>query len=449
MNLLFKRNILSELETWKTSPERKPLILRGARQVGKTTIVKMFSEKFDHFIYIDLEKPEEKVICEQAPSFSEFLDALFFLKKVPRNAGATLIFFDEIQNSPQTVTWLRFFKEETPHLFVIAAGSLLETLINTHISFPVGRVEYRFLYPLNFSEFLMAMGETELLEFMKADTIPSFAHQSLTKWFQKYVLMGGMPEAIKRYVATRDLLRLNPVYEALINSYLDDVEKYAKSHSARNILRHCIRSSFFEAGKRIKFQGFGQSNYRSREAGEALRTLEKAMLIKLIYPTTNTLLPLIPDFKKSPKLQVLDTGLVNYMVGLQEEIFRMPEIDKVYEGRIAEHIVGQELLSQQTSVVHPLVFWTREKKQSTAEIDFLLSFNSLAVPMEVKAGPTGKLTSLRLFMDMVNHSYAIRIYSGPLTIDNIITPKGKKIELLNLPFYLVETWQSRLQSMIT
>ncbi|RMI01673.1 MAG: DUF4143 domain-containing protein [Calditrichaeota bacterium] len=449
MNLLFKRNILNELEIWKKRAERKPLMLRGARQVGKTTAVKMFAESFEHFIYIDLEKPEEKTICEQAASFEEFLDAIFFLKKVPKNAGKTLIFFDEIQNSPQTVSWLRFFKEEASHLHVVAAGSLLETLINTHVSFPVGRIEYRYLYPLTFGEFLTAMGEKELLEFIRADAIPPFAHQSLMKWFQKYTLIGGMPEAVKRYAATGDLLQLNPVYEGLISSYLDDVEKYAKSDSARNILRHCIRSSFFEAGKRIKFQGFGQSNYRSREVGEALRTLEKAMLIKLIYPTTNTQLPLVPDFKKSPKLQVLDTGLVNYMVGLQEEIFRMPEIDKIYEGRIAEHIVGQELLAQQISGVHPLVFWTREKRQSTAEIDFLFQFHSLAIPIDIKAGATGKIRSLHLFMDMVSHPYAVRIYSGPLTVDEITTQKGKKFKLLNLPFYLVETLQSRLETLMT
>ncbi|GAB4335350.1 MAG: ATP-binding protein [Calditrichia bacterium] len=449
MAVLFKRDLLNELETWKSSSERKPLILRGARQVGKTTVVKIFAGQFDHFIFMDLEKSEEKAICEEASSFQEFLDALFFFNKVPKNSGTTLIFFDEIQNSPKTVSWLRFFKEETPHLYVIAAGSLLETLLHTHISFPVGRVEYRFLYPLSFYEFLAAMGETDLLEFLNADTIPNFVHHSLSKWFHKYLLMGGMPEAIQRYVTTRDLLQLNSVYDSLINSYMDDVEKYAKNPTSRNILRHCIRSSFFEAGKRIKFQGFGQSNYRSREIGETLRTLEKSHLIKLLYPTTNTRLPLVQDLKKSPKLQLLDTGLVNYMVGLQEEIFRQPQIDKIYDGRIAEHIVGQELLTLQSSTVQPLVFWTREKKQSTAEIDFLLSLNAMAIPMEVKAGPTGKLRSLRLFMDMVDHPYAIRVYSGPLAVDHITSIKDKKFKLLNLPFYLVGVWQNQLQKILT
>ncbi len=233
-----------------------------------------------------------------------------------------------------------------------------------------------------------------------------------------------------------------------MTSYLDDVEKYAPNISLRQVLRHCIRSSFFEAGKRIKFQGFGQSNYRSREVGEALRTLEKAMLLTLIYPTTSTKLPLTPNLKKSPKLHVLDTGLINYFVGLQEEIFRTPLIDSIYEGRIAEHIAGQELLARRHSRVQPLVFWTREKKQSTAEVDYLVPYKQIALPIEVKSGKAGRLRSLHLFMDQTEHPYAMRVHSGPLSVDEVHTIGGKKFNLINLPFYLLGSWQNVAEEII-
>ncbi len=448
MSLLFRRNILHALKQWKNQKERKPLILRGARQVGKTTAVQLFSQEFEHYIYLDLEKPEERLLCEQPTTFDELIDALFFFKKVPKNSKNVLIFFDEIQSSPKIVSQLRFFKEERPDLHVIAAGSLLETLIDKHLIVPVGRVEYFYLYPFTFDEFLLAMGEEKLYELLKNNEVPSFAHQPLLKWFQRYTLIGGMPEIVRLFAETQDILQLNTVYEGLLNSYLDDVEKYARNATLRQVLRHCIRSAFFEAGKRIKFQGFGNSNYRSREVGEALRTLEKAMLIRLIYPTTQVKLPLMPNFKKAPKLQVLDTGLINYFVGLQEELFRTSQIDTVYEGKISEHIVGQELVAQIHSQVRPLVFWTREKKQSGAEIDFLLPFRSLIIPVEVKAGAVGKLRSLHLFMDSVDHPLAIRVYSGPFRIDEVKTPNGKPFKLINLPFYQLANWQKVLEKLI-
>ncbi len=448
MARVFHRNILQYLQNWKEKKDRKPLILRGARQVGKTTAVHLFAESFEHYIYLNLEKPEERNLCEQAANFEELVDAVFFFKKVPKTSKNVLVFFDEIQNSPKTVSMLRFFIEERPDLPVIAAGSLLETLIDKHLTIPVGRVEYLYLYPFTFDEFLLSMEEKDLYAFLNEDAIPTFAHQALSKWFWRYTLIGGMPEIVRKFAESQDILQLNGVYEGLLNSYLDDVEKYAQNSSVRQVLRHCIRSAFFEAGKRIKFQGFGNSNYRSREVGEALRTLEKAMLIRLIYPTTQVKLPLTPNVKKAPKLQVLDTGLINYFVGLQEELFRTSTIDTVYEGKIAEHIVGQELIARLKSQVKPLVFWTREKKQSNAEIDFLLPFHSLIIPVEVKAGAVGKLRSLHLFMDSVDHPFAIRVYSGPFRIDEVKTTNGKLFKLINLPFYLIGNWELILERII-
>jgi uncharacterized protein len=434
---MFNRRIISDLENWSNNKNRKPLILRGARQVGKTTAVNIFANQFDQYIYMNLELSDDRKIFEQDLNFDELLTAIFFYKDKKRKAGKTLIFIDEIQNSLAAIAQLRYFYESGKELFVIAAGSLFESIISSQTSFPVGRVEFLYMKPLTFKEFLIATGKKESAELIEKIPFPKFAHDKLLKQFYLYTFIGGMPEVVKNYIESEDIILLHSVYESLLVSYLDDVEKYARNSALARVMRHAIQSCFFEAGKRIKFQGFGNSNYKSREMGEALKTLEKAMLIKLIYPTTSLKLPIVPDYKKSPKLFVLDTGLINYFVGLQKELFGTKDLNTIYEGKIAEHIVGQELLARSKSFIDNLCFWVREKKQSNAEIDFVISFDNDVFPIEVKTGSSGQMRSLHQFSDAAPHNYGVRIYSGELKIDEITSVKGKKILLLNLPFYLV------------
>ncbi|MCK5097374.1 MAG: ATP-binding protein [Desulfobacteraceae bacterium] len=434
---MFKRDIIKNLSAWGGKKERKPLILRGARQVGKTTAVNMFSKLFDQYIYLNLELKEEKRIFEQEYPIEELIRAIFFYKDQERGDGKILIFIDEIQACPSAVSYLRFFYEIFPDLYIIAAGSLLETLIDTHISFPVGRVEYLVMKPLNFKEFLNALGEKSSLDIINNTMpVPDFAHEKLMKFFHIYSIIGGMPEIVQKYSEKQDILSLNNLFDSLIVSYLDDVEKYARNHSMAQVIRHAISNAFYEAGGRIKFQGFGKSNYKSREMGEALKLLEKAMLIYLLYPSSSVEPPLLPNIRKSPRLQVLDTGMLNYFAGFQKDLFGTKNIDSVYQGRIAEHIVGQELLTYDTSPLYKLHFWSREKKQSSAEIDFLIQFENMIIPIEVKSGATGRLRSLHQFIDRTSHNYAVRIYSGKLEVNLIKTLNGKNFILLNLPFYL-------------
>ncbi|MDA3915745.1 MAG: AAA family ATPase [Deltaproteobacteria bacterium] len=447
---MFKRDILRKLSAWAKKIDRKPLVLRGARQVGKTTAVKLFSEEFDQYLYLNLEQKVERNIFEQDYPIEELIQAIFFYKDQVKLKGKILIFIDEIQTSPSAVSYLRFFYESFPDLYIIAAGSLLETLIDTHISFPVGRVEYLVLKPLNFKEFLNALNEKNSLDIIKNNIpAPSFAHDKLLKLFHTYSIIGGMPEIIQRYSDQKDIISLNSVFDSLIVSYLDDVEKYARNNSMANVIRHAVSHSFYEAGNRIKFQGFGNSNYKSREMGEALKVLEKAMLIYLLYPSSAVKPPLVPNIKKSPKLQVLDTGILNYFGGFQKELFGTNDIDSVYQGKIAEHIVGQELLACQTSPLYKLHFWSREKKQSNAEIDFLIQYEDLIVPVEVKSGATGRLRSLHQFIDRTPHKYAVRIYSGQMEINRIKTLTGKDFTLLNLPFYLAGSIPEYLEWLIS
>lgn len=447
---MFKRDILIKLSEWAEKKDRKPLILRGARQVGKTTAVHLFSERFDQYLYLNLEIKEERTIFEQEYPIEELLQAIFFYKNQVKRDGKILIFIDEIQTCPSAVSCLRYFYESFPDLYIIAAGSLFETLIDTHISFPVGRVEYLVMKPLSFKEFLSALSETASLDILTENIpVPDFAHERLMKLFQTYSIIGGMPEIVEKYSGQKDIIALNSVFDSLIVSYLDDVEKYARNSTMANIIRHAVSNSFYEAGSRIKFQGFGNSSYKSREMGEALKVLEKAMLIYLLYPSSSVSLPLLPNIKKTPRLQVLDTGMLNFFAGFQKDLFGANHIDSVYQGKIAEHIVGQELLAGETSPLFKLHFWNREKKQSNAEVDFLIQYEGLLIPVEVKSAATGRLRSLHQFMDRAPHKYAVRIYSGKIEINHVKTLSGKEFSLLNLPFYLTGSVAEYLKWMIS
>ena len=253
---------------------------------------------------------------EESRNIEELVDGIFLFSSKLKSVSQTLIFIDEIQNSKAAVKWLRYFYEEKKELYVIAAGSMLESLIDKQISFPVGRVEYLPVRPFSFREFLMAKNEEAAITTLDIVPFPAYAHNKLLDLFRQYLLLGGMPEIIQNFLEYNDINALDPLYDSLITSYKEDVEKYAKSPLNASILRHTIENIFIEAGKRIKFQGFGNSNYRSREMKEALLTLEKAHLIQLIYPVTSSSPPLQPDKRKSPRLQVLDTGLINFSASL-------------------------------------------------------------------------------------------------------------------------------------
>jgi hypothetical protein len=433
---MFSRKIIAELQKWAERPDRKPLVLRGARQVGKTTVVKMFAKNFDTFIPLNLEQPSDSALFAKGNSINRALDAIFFTKGIPRNKqGRTLIFIDEIQKSPDAVALLRYFYEEAPDLFVIAAGSLLETMLDTHVSFPVGRVEFLLMHPFSFEEFLSALGEQTALSAFKTVPALPYAHEKLTDLFRKYMLVGGMPEAVKSFVESGDFSGLDRIHESLYIAYLEDVEKYSGLHRMTPIIRHVIGSAWNEAAGRIRFDGFGNSNYKSRDIKEAFGILQKAFLFQVVHPVTATSLPLSPDIKKSPRIHTLDTGLVVFKTSMRKTLFAAQDVGAVFSGRIIEHIVGQELFATSNSPLYSLNFWARDKSQSNAEVDYVLPINGKLVPIEVKTGASGRLRSLHAFVNASPHNYAVRLYGGPFRIEESKTIDGKAFILTNIPWY--------------
>jgi len=433
---MIQRSALQFLSKWKESKNRKPLVIRGARQVGKTTLVMEFSKQYDVFLHLNLEKKVEQDLFEQYDDVNELIKAIFFHKNKINN-GTVLLFIDEIQNSKKAVALLRYFYEEANHIHVISAGSLLETVIDVRkISFPVGRVEYLHIRPCSFLEFLNGIGadfDVDVIEKLNAQ----YVHQRIIKYFNDYTLVGGMPAVISKYAENQDVILLSQLYNSLLLSYQDDVEKYTKNSNLISIIRTILSVGWASAGEIITFERFGGTSYSSKEIALAFQTIQKAMLLDLIYPTSETQLPLIQNFRKRPKLIWLDTGLVNFLAGIQKEVFSVSDIQDVWRGRIAEHIVAQELLTLSDSLLSKRIYWRRDKQGSEAEVDFLYPYNSLAIPIEVKSGHNSKLKSLHLFMETAPHNIAVRVWSNPFSIDEITTSNGKKIKLINLPFYYI------------
>lgn len=431
---MIKRKAETELKTWKESPHRKPLILRGARQVGKTTLVQEFSRNFRFFINLNLDLLEDLELFSSELDVNTLYQLICLRKSVKMDPEHSLLFIDEIQNSPLAIKMLRYFYEKLPQLAVIAAGSLLEVAVSdTQLSFPVGRVENLWIHPLSFAEYLGALKREDLLECYESVPINKALLVELKRQFKTYAMLGGMPEIVVRYLENPDLLQINRVYESLSRSYLEDVEKYAVDTNLANAIRHVLNTAFAEAGKRITLEGFGNSGYRSQVMKEAFSLLERAQLLQLFYPVTSSQMPMLPNFRRKPRLQILDTGLLNYQLGIQEEYFLGDSINNVFKGNIIQHLVGQELKAQFFDSSPRFSFWVREKHQSSAEVDFVLPHRGRLIPIEVKSGAVGTLRSLIQFMQTSGHDLAVRIYEGDYSLETVALSSGETFRLLNLP----------------
>ena len=429
------RHIEKELLRWKDTQSRKPLIVRGARQVGKTFIVNEFSKNFSHFISLNLERPRERELFVRFNSGKELFERILLYKGLQVDEQKTLLFIDEIQNSSEAIRSLRFFYDDMKELRVLAAGSLLEVFSKKEgFSFPTGRVRNLFMYPVNFQEYLEYKNPPLARKLFSLDLAnKTDLHDILLKEFYEYAFIGGMPEALAVYWETGSYSQVREVYDSIFQGYIEDVEKYSNLAKAK-YLTHIIDVAPLYAGEFITYEKFGESSYRSREMQEAFDTLEKALLLYRARPSFSMLIPIIAKKRMSPKLFFLDTGLVNFRIGFKEFFNDRRALDQVYQGRIAEQLVAQEIVSK-TYMKPGLHFWLREKGE--AEVDFLYPFKDLLIPIEVKSGTYGKLKSLFIFMEKSDHPYALRVYSGENRIDRIQLPSGKTFYLQSIPFYFL------------
>lgn len=443
---MIERQLAIFLNEWKNASSRKPLIMRGARQVGKTTLVADFGKSFDQYLYFNLERSADRTLFDAVENLAATIQLLFLARgKADRLDKQTLIFIDEVQEAPKVLEALRFFYEDYPHLYVIVTGSLLEFAIDRIVRTPVGRVEFAELHPLNFQEYLGGLGNRAVLDVLRQVPLDNQLLAPIYQTFHEYAMIGGMPNITNSYLQEKNLSRLLSLYASITEAYKADIEKYASNSTQRNILRHIMDTAPFEIDNRITFNNFGNSSFKTREVKEAIDALEKAKILQLVYPTTNVSLPALPDFKKSPRLQYLDVGLVNFQLGLHRELLLINDLHDSSRGKLIQQVVMQELKSLRYLPDTDLHFWVREEGGTSAEVDLVYPFRNLLIPVEIKSGASGALRSLHEFMDRCPHDVAVRLYAGKISIDHVKTRLGKPYRLLNLPYFLAAWLESYLK----
>lgn len=444
---MISRKIISHLENWAGTILRKPLLIEGAFGTGKSFLVMQFANKFPQFIHIDLRELSWQNFFLKQSSVNEILSGLFFLTGKSPAVKRTMIFLDEVQESPSAIKWINELNTRRPDLFLIAAASRQAPSLAEWPGDNTTPRSHFFMFPCTFSEFLEGLGDPGLTESYREVPIPALLHEKLMNKFHLYTLIGGMPEIIQKYFQERHLSGLKSVYEKIQEQHLDEIDRVARSTKHKEILRFTLQNAFPYAATRLKFTNFCNSSYKSREMGESFRQLEKLRLLKLVYPATGTLSPLAGDATRFPRLQMLDTGLVNYFSGIQKQLFHSNDMNALFKGQIARQVVGQELLAADP-LQDKIHFWIRQKLQSTAEVDFIFTYNDMVIPVEIKSGEPGRLRSLHQFMDESPHPFAIRLYAGPLSIRQVRTIRGNNFFLMSLPYYLAGRISEHLEGFI-
>lgn len=420
MAMYFKRLIDTYLEEWSRQTDHKPMLLRGARQVGKSTAVRHLGEQFDNFVEINFEKQQEyKQVFKGNLVIRRIVAELSAMCGTAIVEGKTLLFLDEIQECQEAIMSLRFFKEDLPELHVIAAGSLLEFALAELPTFGVGRIHSTYMYPMTFDEYLAANGETILLDFKrKASTdepLPAPLHDKLTALVRSYFLVGGMPEAVSKWVDTHDYLQCQVIQDDIVSGYEDDFPKYHKKVDPI-LLRLTLRSAALQAAKKFSYSDVG-GGYRTEEVKKALEMLLLAGICTQVVRTDANGLPLGSESDLSyRKILILDSGLLLRLLNMSaidvskiaSDILTDDTSDLVNKGPLAEMMAGLELLRYKTpNLKHELYYWVRLAKNSQAEIDYVESKDGV-LPIEVKSGTRGGMKSLWLFMREKRLSSAVR-----------------------------------------
>ena len=436
------------LQDWLHSDARKPLIIRGARQVGKTWLIRDLARKEQRcLIEINFEKQPELTSLFSSNNPQEILLNIAAVRGSKIDPAQSILFLDEIQAAPQLLEKLRWFYEDLPGLPVLAAGSLLDFALEKHsFSMPVGRISYMYLEPLSFEEFLSAMGQQELRSYVSNYDwkvgIPEAIHSQLMDFIKEYLLVGGMPTAVASWRNEKVLEAVSQIHVDLLATYRDDFSKY-KGRLTIDRLDEVMRSIPLQLGKKFVYKNVN-SDVSTASLKQALELLCQARISHKIVSTAANGLPLGAESdERFFKIVMLDCGLCSASLGLSlHQLRATSEISLINSGGIAEQFVGQQLRTIFPAYMPPSIYyWHREKRGAEAEVDYIIQHQNQVVPVEVKAGTTGTLKSLRQFMKEKKKPMAVRINSDFPSVTPIFVedPSGEAIEyrLLSLPFYLL------------
>ncbi|MBF0359866.1 MAG: ATP-binding protein [Oligoflexia bacterium] len=450
---MLERFATKDLKKWYKKKDRMPLIIRGARQVGKTALVRLFAKGEDlDLIELNLEKIKFKSIHLDQFDIHNTLDEIQLLskKKIKKNS---LIFIDEIQNDPKMIQILRYFYEEKPTIAVIAAGSLLEFAIkNSEYSFPVGRVEFYYLGPMSFGEFLNATNNQLLMEKFLKLQFNQTVHDLALELLKKYLYIGGMPKAVKNYVENKSILEVREIQEEILETYQADFPKYKKRINLDRITR-IFRSTCFHLGEKVIWQKFDRES-SSKEIRGIVELLIDARVLLPAYHCEASGSPLRASIDESiMKLFFLDVGLMNCFHKIDYVTFDHHFFDRfITNGLIAEQFVAQHLAFFQGARYAPeLNYWLRDKGTQKGEVDFLIQYKNKIFPIEVKSSSGNHSKSIFYFSAEKKCSRLVKLTTNPYQISEqtqkIITNDQQiKIKILNLPLYAVEVIEKALEN---
>jgi predicted AAA+ superfamily ATPase len=412
-----KRSIDNELSAWKKASNRKPILLRGARQVGKSSTVKELGKQFDSLVEVNFERDDLKYnvksVFERGFDPKRICEELSLIYQTPIIPGQTLLFLDEIQTCIPAISSLRYFYEEYPELHIIAAGSLLEFALQQLPSFGVGRIRSLFLYPFSFDEYLRAMSLNVLADALqKASPDEPFSdsvHKTILPHLVRFMLIGGMPEVVATYVNSGSMLECQQVLDDLILSLYDDFSKY-KERVPSSRLREVFASVIHQTGGKFTYSK-AASDLNRLQVKESLELLELAGIIHPVTHTSANGLPLAAEVNtKYRKFLILDTGIYQRFLRLNlGQLLTAENPEQVNKGALAELFVGLELLKAAPSnYPTELYYWQREKSGSLAEVDYVVQCDAGIVPVEVKSGTKGSMQSMYVFLSEKNYKYGIR-----------------------------------------
>jgi predicted AAA+ superfamily ATPase len=410
-----KRLIDSHLLDWAKTKERKPLLLRGARQVGKSSAIRNLSSFFEHFLEINFEMDADAyAVFTTHKDPLLIIERLSVLYRIPVIEGKTLLFLDEIQACPEAISCLRYFYEKMPGLHVVAAGSLLEFAISEIPSFGVGRIRSLFMFPFSFEEFLAASSEETLLGMIKkaGSTVPLDLplHNKLERYLRTFLVLGGMPEVVSAYLRGKSLLETQAILDDLIISFRSDFAKYKKRVPTGRI-REVFESVVAQMGGKFVFAK-GGSGLNLKQVKEALDLLVLSGLVLPVIHSSGNGIPLGAETNpKKQKMLLLDTGLFQRILGLKiSDVLISEDFSAVNKGALAELFVGLEWLKSQNPFHQEnLYYWSKETGTGNAEIDYLIEVDGEVVPIEVKSSGTGSMQSMHVFLHQKNRKKGLRV----------------------------------------
>ncbi len=427
-----KRDIIKYLRKWRLDPVRAPLLLRGARQVGKSWLIKAFGSEFDHYIEINFEKDQRA-----AALFTEHIDIPELMQKLsgytgkPVVLGRLLLFLDEIQECPQALKYLRYFKEDCPELHVIAAGSLIDFTLEK-MGMAVGRIEYLYLYPLSFMEFLTATGLDHLRELILDRKVDSATHSLLIEQQRHYMWLGGMPAVVDAWIQFRDATICQRLQDRIIENYQDDFLKYAKRHQIDSVNKVFL-SIPKQLGRKFKYQHVDVDS-KTYPIKQAMLLLMKAGIVSPCFHTAAQSYPLGAEVdEKKFKLFLFDIGIAQRMLGLDLAEWMTQPMELNYLGCMAEQLVAQEFIAYgPQNKVSSLYYWQNDVKGSHAEVDFITIKNKQVVPVEVKSHVKGGMKSLQIYLNKHPETkIALKISENPF---------ARFDHLEEIPLYAIAYW---------